>query len=270
MVSPDDRLDPDRIQTNLRTRRVGTKVLVYERTASTNDVVAECARNPDNSGLVVFAEEQTAGRGRSGAKWHSASGQSLLFSLLLGDCSISGELLSLTCAVAVAEAIGQAGAHHAAIKWPNDIILAGKKVAGILVESKQNHPSRHVIPAKAGLHTHIIGIGINCHQTLDDFAPQGVPVVEDVAGRRAVTFNGSSYFEGPLSVPGIQGAGTRSIEVWAYNGPDFVGEETMVSWSHRGGPAGTNIAFNYGNHGTWGAVGHWDAPDMPWGGSVSP
>jgi hypothetical protein len=44
----------------------------------------------------------------------------------------------------------------------------------------------------------------------------------------------------------------------------------MVSWSHRGGPAGTNIAFNYGNHETWGAVGHWDAPDMPWSGQHSP
>jgi len=52
--------------------------------------------------------------------------------------------------------------------------------------------------------------------------------------------------------------------------PSAVGEETMIHWSHRGGPDGTNIAFNYGNHGTWGAVGHWGAPDMPWGGSVSP
>ncbi len=108
------------------------------------------------------------------------------------------------------------------------------------------------------------------HGTLDDFEPQGVPIVEDVDGRKAVTFDGSSYFEGPLSVPGIEGGGTRSIEVWVYNGPDFVGEETMVSWSHRGGPAGTNIAFNYGNHGTWGAVGHWDTPDMPWSGQHSP
>jgi BirA family biotin operon repressor/biotin-[acetyl-CoA-carboxylase] ligase len=172
MVSPDDRLDPDLIQANLKTKRVGKKVLVYGQTASTNDIAAEYAKNPANSGLVVFAEEQTAGRGRSGAKWHSASGQSLLFSLLLTDCSVSGELLSLTCAVGVAEAIGRTATHHAAIKWPNDIVLAGRKVAGILVESKQNISSRHVIPAKAGIHVHIVGIGINCHQTLDDFPPE--------------------------------------------------------------------------------------------------
>ena len=169
---PDDRLDPDLIQANLRTRRVGKKILVYEKTASTNDVAAEYARNPDHAGLVVFAEEQTAGRGRSGAKWHSGSGQSLLFSVLLMDCGIGSELLSLTCAVAVAEAIGQAGTQRAAIKWPNDIVLAGRKLAGILVESKRNAHSAHVIPAKAGLHIHVIGIGINCHQTLDDFPPE--------------------------------------------------------------------------------------------------
>ncbi|MGE5296129.1 MAG: LamG-like jellyroll fold domain-containing protein, partial [Solirubrobacterales bacterium] len=108
------------------------------------------------------------------------------------------------------------------------------------------------------------------HGTLGDFAPKGAPKVEDVGGRKAVTFNGSSYFEGPLSIPGIQGAGTRSIEVWAYNGPDFVSEETMVSWSHRGGPDGTNLGFNYGNNTTWGAVGHWGAADMPWSGVHSP
>jgi len=109
------------------------------------------------------------------------------------------------------------------------------------------------------------------HGTLDDFTAVGTPVVEDVAGRKAVTFDEPSHFEGPLSVAGIEGDGTRSIEIWVYNGPDFVGEETMVSWSHRGGPDGTNIGFNYGNHGTWGAVGQWGAAaDMPWSDPHSP
>jgi BirA family biotin operon repressor/biotin-[acetyl-CoA-carboxylase] ligase len=157
MASPDDRLDPDLLQANLKTKLVGRKVLVYERTSSTNAVAAEYGKNPHNGGLVVFAEEQTAGRGRSGAKWHSRRGQSLLFSLLLIDCGIGGEALSLACAVAVAEAIGKAGTAHARIKWPNDIILDGRKVAGILVE------------ARAGIC--VIGIGINCHQTTEDFPP---------------------------------------------------------------------------------------------------
>jgi len=107
------------------------------------------------------------------------------------------------------------------------------------------------------------------HGTLGGFTAGGAPVVEDMAGLKAVTFNGTCWFDGPTSVPGIEGKGTRTIEVWAYN-PSAVPEETMVHWSHRGGPDGTNIAFNYGNNGTWGAVGHWGSPDMPWGGSVAP
>lgn len=161
-MTPGDHLDPDLIQANLRTELVGRKVLVYDRTASTNDVAGEYAKNPAHSGIVVFAEEQTAGRGRTGAKWHSRHGDSLLFSFALVNCGISSELLSLTCAVAVAEAIGQVGSSQARIKWPNDILLDGRKLVGILVESRQTGPGR----------AHIIGIGVNCHQTTDDFPPE--------------------------------------------------------------------------------------------------
>jgi BirA family biotin operon repressor/biotin-[acetyl-CoA-carboxylase] ligase len=189
----DDRLDPDLIRANLKTKQIGGKVLVYDRTSSTNDVAAEYARNPDNSGLVVFAEEQTAGRGRTGASWQGGREQSLLFSIALVDCRVSNELLSLTCAVAVAEAIGQIGGCQAAIKWPNDIILDGKKVAGILLESKSQrtkdrggvctaHQHSNGIedgvrctpyqPPTSNFAIHVIGIGINCHQTPDSFPPE--------------------------------------------------------------------------------------------------
>jgi BirA family biotin operon repressor/biotin-[acetyl-CoA-carboxylase] ligase len=154
-----DRLDPDLIRANLRTRQIGRRVLVYEQTFSTNDVAAEYARNPQNAGLAVFAEEQTAGRGRRGSKWHSARGDSLLFSVILPACSVRHELLSLTCAVAVAEGIGQVGGRPAGIKWPNDIVLDGRKVAGILLESKVLKPCP----------LYVVGIGINCHQAPADF-----------------------------------------------------------------------------------------------------
>ena len=105
---------------------------------------------------------------------------------------------------------------------------------------------------------------------LDDFTAQGNPVVEDVDGKKAVTFDASSWFDGPTSVPEIEGSGTRTIEVWAYN-PSIVGEETMVSWAHRGGPGGTNMAFNYSDNSSWGSVGHWGAAaDMGYAGANSP
>ena len=107
--------------------------------------------------------------------------------------------------------------------------------------------------------------------TLGAFTAFGTPVVETVGGMKCVTFDGSSWFTGPASIPGIEGAGTRSMEVWAYN-PSMPGEETLLSWAHRGGPEGSNMAFNYGNDSRWGAVGHWggDTHDIGWWGSHSP
>lgn len=152
-----DRLDPDKIKVN--TKCIGSKILVYNCTSSTNDIAAEYAKNKENNGLAIFAEEQTAGRGRSGTKWHSSQADSILCSILLTTFKCKAELLSLTLAVAVAETIGKIANSHAKIKWPNDIILNGKKIAGILLESKtiNNHIA------------YILGIGINCHQETTSF-----------------------------------------------------------------------------------------------------
>lgn len=154
-----DLLDPDKIREGLKTKRIGTTILVYDSTSSTNDVAAEYARNMQNDGFVVFAEEQTSGRGRAGNKWLSGRGDSILCSIVIIEDKINAELLSLTCAVAVAEAIGKPGRSHAKIKWPNDILLNGKKVAGILLESKMDNCAN----------TYIVGIGINCHQKKESF-----------------------------------------------------------------------------------------------------
>lgn len=152
-----EHLDQDKIRVN--TKRIGRKILVYNHTSSTNDIAAEYAKNKENDGLAIFAEEQTAGRGRAGAKWLSDRSDSILCSILLTSCKCNSELLSLACPVAVAEAIGRIAHSHAKIKWPNDIILNGKKVAGIMVESKKIN----------GNNAYIIGIGINCHQKKNSF-----------------------------------------------------------------------------------------------------
>jgi BirA family biotin operon repressor/biotin-[acetyl-CoA-carboxylase] ligase len=156
---PKDLLDPDLIGANLKTKRIGKKILVFNSTASTNAVAAEYARNKDNDGLVVFAEEQTAGRGRAGAKWLSGKADSILCSVLLTCWPKSADLLSLTAAVAAAEAIDKPGVHQAKIKWPNDIRLSDKKVAGILLESRVRRRST----------AYVVGVGINCHQKKSSF-----------------------------------------------------------------------------------------------------
>ena len=154
-----DLLDPDKIKANLNTKRIGREVLVYNRTSSTNDIAERYARDKGNDGLAIFAEEQTSGRGRAGNKWHSKRSDSILCSILLIDSNLNAELLSLTFAVATAEAVGKPSRSHAKIKWPNDIMLNGKKVAGILLEAK---------PHKNGK-IFVVGIGINCHQQKNDF-----------------------------------------------------------------------------------------------------
>jgi BirA family biotin operon repressor/biotin-[acetyl-CoA-carboxylase] ligase len=152
-----DLLDPDKIKANLKTKRIGRKILVYKSTSSTNDIAAEYAKDRSNDGLVIFAEEQTSGRGRAGNKWFSSRADSILCSIVLAGSRLDTELMSLTCAVSIADALGKVGTSEAKIKWPNDILIAGKKVAGILLESK---PSSNI---------DIIGIGINCHQKQDSF-----------------------------------------------------------------------------------------------------
>jgi BirA family biotin operon repressor/biotin-[acetyl-CoA-carboxylase] ligase len=170
-----DLLDPDKIKEGLKTKRVGTKILVYDSTSSTNDIAAEYSRNKQNDGLVVFAEEQTAGRGRAGNKWFSDKGNSIICSTILIENKIHAELLSLTCAVAVAESISSPGRSRVKIKWPNDIMLNGKKVAGILLESKSRSEyrvKRSEFAARGTQNTeriYVVGIGINCHQKAESF-----------------------------------------------------------------------------------------------------
>ncbi len=165
-----DLLDPDKIKSNLKTKRIGRKILVYNRTSSTQKIAAEYAKNKENDGLVIFTEEQTAGKGRADNKWYSKYSESILCSIMLTDNNLSSELFSLTCAVAVAEAIGKSANAEAKIKWPNDIMLNGKKAAGILLESKIDSSGN----------TCIIGIGINCHQKKDSFPAELQPIATSI------------------------------------------------------------------------------------------
>ncbi len=183
-----DLLDPDIIKGNLKTKRIGRKILVYNSTSSTNDIAAEYAKDKSNDGLVIFAEEQTAGRGRAGNKWLSKQADSILCSIVLTNSRLDCELLSLTCAVAIADAVGKIGSGEAKIKWPNDILLAGKKVAGILIERLNGLtverssvlPSNHFTVSPLNRFTYIIGIGINCHQKKDSFLPELQPIATSI------------------------------------------------------------------------------------------
>jgi BirA family biotin operon repressor/biotin-[acetyl-CoA-carboxylase] ligase len=122
---------------------------------STQAVALALAEDGAADGTAVVADSQRAGRGRRGRVWRDEPGASLLVSILTRPVSAPGcwPLLSLMTAVAVARALHRAAGVEARLKWPNDVLLDGRKVAGILLESRQRPPLV------------VIGIGINVGQT---------------------------------------------------------------------------------------------------------
>ena len=148
-------------QWHLDTACIGHRVLVFDQVDSTNTIAAALA-DPDSDGLVVIAHNQTAGRGRFGRVWQSRPGDSLLMSVVLFPPPEfrRASILTAWAAVAVGEAVFSLTGVQARIKWPNDLLVRGKKVCGILIEQ-----SRAVV----------VGIGLNRNQTADEFAAAELP-----------------------------------------------------------------------------------------------
>jgi BirA family biotin operon repressor/biotin-[acetyl-CoA-carboxylase] ligase len=143
---------------------VGREIAVFEETNSTNDLAARAGDAGIREGLVIFAETQRAGRGRLGRSWQSPPRQGLWFSVLLrpGGPAERWSELTFYAALAVAEAAEIETGRAAAIKWPNDVLIDGRKVCGILLESHQRQSPGYVV----------VGIGLNVLQGGDDFAPE--------------------------------------------------------------------------------------------------
>src|SRR5262245_41275216 len=128
-----DDLTPERIQHKLDSTIVGRAVEHYSQVGSTNDLIRQYARSGRPEGLVIVADEQTAGRGRMGRAWAAPPGSNLLLSLLLRPSWLApAEAFSLTmlASVALCEAVEQVAPLHAALKWPNDLLLSVRTAAG--------------------------------------------------------------------------------------------------------------------------------------------
>jgi BirA family biotin operon repressor/biotin-[acetyl-CoA-carboxylase] ligase len=146
---------------NLPTRRLGRRTIVFDRLDSTNTFAAPMADDPANDGLVIVAREQTAGRGQHGRSWTAPAGSSVLLSILLFPPPPLRRpaLLTAWAAVSVCETITQLAALHASIKWPNDVLIDGRKVCGILIEQGRGT---------------VAGIGLNLNQIADHFQVAGL------------------------------------------------------------------------------------------------
>src|SRR5436190_23300554 len=130
-----DALSGDKLRAALDSAIIGRDIVVVDETTSTNDSVLECTSPSTPEGLVVFAERQTAGRGQRNNSWESAAGKGLWFSILLRpkiDIASSPRLAEWA-ARNVAHTISKEFALPATVKLPNDVYVAGKKVAGVLI-----------------------------------------------------------------------------------------------------------------------------------------
>jgi BirA family transcriptional regulator, biotin operon repressor / biotin---[acetyl-CoA-carboxylase] ligase len=167
---------------NLPTQFIGRRVLVYDRTDSTNERAAELAGSPAADGLVILARQQTAGRGQHGRSWQCPPGSGVLLSILIHPSPELRRAAILTgwAAVSVCETIRYATQLQSQIKWPNDVLLDGRKVCGILSELRitdcrlrmEDNPPRWAA---------IVGIGLNVNQPAEAFQSPGLELGTSLA-----------------------------------------------------------------------------------------
>lgn len=164
LVRDSDLLLPDAIRKHLHAKLLRGEIVHHSTIDSTNRLAAELARGGAVEGTIVVAEQQTAGRGRLGRTWVSPASVNLYMSVVLRPRIPPLEVprLTLVAGLAVAEAIRDSGAFQPRIKWPNDVLLAGRKVAGVLTELEAEADRVRFV---------IVGIGVNLNATRTDFPP---------------------------------------------------------------------------------------------------
>ncbi|MGN1402458.1 MAG: biotin--[acetyl-CoA-carboxylase] ligase [Bacillus sp. (in: firmicutes)] len=162
LISVPDRLSADSIRLGLTTQIMGQSIHFSESTDSTQSIAKQLIARGINEGTVVVADEQTAGRGRMARQWISPKGSGIWMSLIImPDIPLQqAPQLTLLTAVAAVRAIRVTTAAEPEIKWPNDLLLNGRKLAGILTEMQAEAD---------GIHSVIIGLGLNVNQKTADF-----------------------------------------------------------------------------------------------------
>lgn len=178
LLGSPDRLVADDLHARLGVCDIAREILVFEETSSTNDIAARLGRDGHAGGVAIFAERQTAGRGRFGRQWDSQTGAGLWFSLLLRPPWPAAHWVRLTtwAGVAVAHAVEDATGRAARIKWPNDVLIDGRKIAGILTECSTD---------SAGKMFAVVGIGVNVnHDGFPAEIANRAASLRQVAGRR--------------------------------------------------------------------------------------
>lgn len=187
-MSPPDRLIAADLRASLGEGMIGCRVLVLESTGSTNDFLRQMLTPELPEGLVVFAEEQTAGRGQRGNRWASAAHQGLWFSILLRpQFPLQGSArLTNWAAQAIAATIRKETRLEPRMKPPNDVYVGERKVAGVLIDTKAGRGADW---------TAIVGLGVNLNQAREDFPVE----LQERAGSLAMA-SGRALDRSPFAV----------------------------------------------------------------------
>ena len=160
-------ISPASLRRRLKTKFVGHNILYYPVTSSTMDVAKQAVRDGAAEGTIVIADHQTAGRGRLGRTWLSPPDSSILLSIILYPNLEQLPRLTMAAALAVARSIEKVAGLEPVIKWPNDVLIDGKKVSGVLIESDVQGDTVHYA---------IVGIALNVN--LD---PSSIPEISETA-----------------------------------------------------------------------------------------
>lgn len=162
MISFPNKLSENTVQWGLNTKWLGKTVIHKTTTPSTQIIAHQAAQNNAAHGTVIIADEQTSGRGRMSRQWHSTKQKGIWLSLILRPTILPylAPQLTLLAATVLADVVYSFTKTQPQIKWPNDILLNGKKTAGILTEMQAEQDQIQYI---------VIGIGLNVNQTNDDF-----------------------------------------------------------------------------------------------------
>ncbi len=163
--SPADVYSESEIASRLQTKWAGRRLVFFESTGSTNPDAKRFAEEGAPHGTTVVADRQTAGRGRRGRSWESPAGRSIYFTSIVRPAFVpdKASMITLVMALSVAEAIQEVTGLPTGIKWPNDIVVNGKKVVGILTEMSMT-------PEMNEIQFLVAGVGVNVNQeSLEEF-----------------------------------------------------------------------------------------------------
>ncbi len=211
--------DSFRVRARERKPKLGRPLMFKPVTGSTNDDALLAARSGAPHGSVFVADEQTAGRGRRGHSWLAAPGADLLFSVLLRPKLELPQTSALTLAIGLAlrDAVSQRIASSAELKWPNDLLVSGKKLAGVLVESQLQGDRLQAV---------VVGVGLNV-------ATREFP--EEIAARAtSLALLGAARLERELLLEDILEAIAARLEAYQRTGVAGILSELNATDALRG------------------------------------